>query len=105
MKRIAFLAAVIVALAVSAPAYGQSATGDAYGHSGGGILGAVDSGNGGGGGGGNAGTSTPAPTQVVAATSTDGSLPFTGMDLGLLALGGVVLLGVGFGLRRVARTQ
>ena len=32
-----------------------------------------------------------------------GSLPFTGLDLGLLIGGGLLLLAVGFGLRRLAR--
>jgi hypothetical protein len=32
-----------------------------------------------------------------------GSLPFTGLDLGLLIGGGLQLLAVGFGLRRLAR--
>jgi hypothetical protein len=32
-----------------------------------------------------------------------GSLPFTGLDLGLLIGGGLLLLAIGFGLRRLAR--
>jgi hypothetical protein len=92
MKRLALITAVVaVALAFTAPAYGQTAVGDAYGGSGGGILGAVSGGGGGG----------SAPSKVVTAES--GSLPFTGLDLGLLALGGVALVGVGVGLRRFAR--
>ncbi len=55
-------------------------------------------------GGGNGTPSTPAPAQVQAATTSgSGSLPFTGLDVGLLALGGVALVGVGVGLRRFAR--
>jgi hypothetical protein len=38
--------------------------------------------------------------HVVAKTAT---LPFTGLDLGLVAGAGVVLLGMGFSLRRVTR--
>jgi len=107
MKRIAILASVIgVVLAFTAPAYGQSATGDAYGHSGGGVLGAVNDGGGNNGsGGGVAGSGDAAPTQVVQAASSEGSLPFTGLDLGLLAVGGLVLVGVGVTLRRVARAH
>jgi len=37
--------------------------------------------------------------------STNGGLPFTGFDLGLLTVGGALLLSVGFGLRRVARAK
>jgi hypothetical protein len=98
MKRLAlFMAVVALALVAVAPAYGQSAATDAYGGQGGGVLGAVSSGGG--------GNSTPkAPAQVQAAqTTSSGSLPFTGLDVGLLALGGVALVGVGVGLRRFAR--
>jgi hypothetical protein len=36
---------------------------------------------------------------------TNASLPFSGLDLGLIAAGGLVLIAVGFGLRRVIRTE
>lgn len=105
MKRLALLLAVVaVACFAGAPAYGQSAVGDAYGGNGGGIVGAVgNGGNNGGGGGGNAPVSAPAPAAQVQVASESGSLPFTGLDLGLLAIGGIVLVGVGVGLRRFAR--
>lgn len=91
MKRLALLMAVVaLALVVAVPAYGQSAVTDTYAGEGGGIVGNVEGGNG-----------PTAPTQTV--SSSGGSLPFTGLDLGLLALGGVTLVGVGVGLRRVAR--
>jgi hypothetical protein len=93
MKRLAMLTVVValVLAAVAAPAFGQGAVTDSYGGQGGGVLGAVDSGGGNG---------TP-PTQVQ--TTESGSLPFTGLDIGLLALGGCALVGVGVGLRRIAR--
>jgi hypothetical protein len=109
MKRLALIMAVVaVACFAGAPAYGQSAVGDAYGGNGGGILGAVSHGGGGSNGGNNGGnsggsTSTPAPAAQVQVASESGSLPFTGLDLGLLAVGGIVLVGVGVGLRRFAR--
>ena len=94
MKRLALLMAVVaLALFVAVPAYGQGAVSDTYAGRGGGIVGTVDSGN---------GPTAPTPQQVQA-TSNSGSLPFTGLDIGLLALGGVALVGVGVGLRRVAR--
>jgi hypothetical protein len=96
MKRLAlFMVVVAVALVAVAPAYGQSAATDAYGGKGGGVLGAVNSGGG--------GKGPSAPAQQVQTTSGSGSLPFTGLDVGLLALGGVGLVGVGIGLRRFAR--
>jgi len=96
MKRLALLMAVVaVALAVAAPAYAQNAVSDAYAGKGGGIVGTVESGN---------GPTASTPQQVkVANTSGNGSLPFTGLDIGLLAFGGVALVGVGVGLRRFAR--
>lgn len=52
----------------------------------------------------------PTATQsapVAAATPTNtvgnGKLPFTGFDLALIALGGLALVGVGFGMRHVSR--
>jgi hypothetical protein len=96
MKRLALLMAVVaVVFALAAPAYAQNATSDAYAGKGGGIVGTVDSGN---------GPSASTPQQVQVASSNDsGSLPFTGLDIGLLAVGGVALVGVGIGLRRFAR--
>lgn len=49
------------------------------------------------GGGGDTGT----PTPVQATTNEGGSLPFTGADLGVLAVAGGLLLGLGLGLRRL----
>jgi hypothetical protein len=46
-------------------------------------------------GGGGAGPSGPS-------NSTIGSLPFTGLDIGVLALAAVALLGAGFALRRLS---
>jgi hypothetical protein len=40
-------------------------------------------------------------TPVQATTNTGGSLPFTGADLGVLAVAGGLLLGLGLGLRRL----
>jgi hypothetical protein len=99
MKRLAsILVVVALALVAVAPAYGQSAATDTYAGKSGGVLGAVNSG------GGNSGApSAPAPARQVQTTSSSGSLPFTGLDVGLLALGGIGLVGVGVGLRRFAR--
>jgi hypothetical protein len=99
MKRLAsILAVVAIVLAAAGPAYAVSPVGDTYGGRGNGVLGAVNSG-GGNGGNGNA----PAQVSAVRSTSGSGSLPFTGLDIGLLALGGCALVGVGVGLRRFAR--
>jgi hypothetical protein len=48
-------------------------------------------------------TKTPSSPSTPSASSSD--LPFTGLDLGLLAAAGIVLVGMGFSLRRVTRTR
>ena len=42
-----------------------------------------------------------APSTAVAETSSSGSLPFTGFDVGILLLVAVVLTGTGLALRRL----
>ncbi len=46
-----------------------------------------------------------APPSTIATTppTNDGTLPFTGLDIGLLAVGGGTLLGTGFVVRRLSR--
>jgi len=82
MKRLAIIfGCLVTAVVVYAPvALAQQSSVDGYGGGAGGIQSEVESGGGAG-----------------------GSLPFTGLDLGLLIGGGLVLLAVGFGLRRLAR--
>ena len=47
------------------------------------------------------GAQAAAPPKAVAAA--DGTLPFTGSELGMVAGGAVVLLGMGLVLRRISR--
>lgn len=42
-------------------------------------------------------------TSETTATSSQGTLPFTGLDVALLALGGGTLLGAGLVVRRLSR--
>lgn len=42
----------------------------------------------------------PNPTAVVASSS---ALPFTGVDLALVSFAGMTLVGMGFGLHRIAQ--
>lgn len=44
-----------------------------------------------------------AQSRGVAATEVQGRLPFTGLDLALMVVGGGMLILVGFGLRRLGR--
>ena len=45
----------------------------------------------------------PAPPQPVPQQAEEGDLPFTGLEIGLVALMGAALLGTGVALRRVTR--
>jgi hypothetical protein len=90
MKRFITAAACLALLvAIAAPiASAQNPTGTNYDKSG--LLGNIgDTGNPGGGSG-----------SPVSASSSDGSLPFTGLDLAVVALLGVVLVGTGLVVRK-----
>jgi hypothetical protein len=91
--------ALALVFAFATTAYGQSSTSiDGYNDQGGQIQTTV--GTGGGGttpGGGVAGVSS------TTTTDSGGSLPFTGLDVALLAAAGGVLAAAGLGMRRLTR--
>ncbi len=85
MRRItSLLICMLFVLALAVPAFGQSPTRDAYQ----GLAGAGQGGSGG---------------ETVSADG--GSLPFTGLELSLIALAGVGLLGAGIAVRRATRLR
>lgn len=109
------------ALTMPAAAIANDSATDAYGGQGNIITSIAGGGTTGGSGNVVSGTSAPTvagatatrPAANVAATApvasttapeavSDSSLPFTGLDLSLMALGGIVLLGLGLAMRRVA---
>jgi hypothetical protein len=96
MKRLALMVAVVAVVSFAAmPAYAANSVGDGYAGRGSGVVGALSNGG---------GPPASAPQAVEAtSTSSGSSLPFTGLDVGLLALGGIALVVVGVGLRRFAR--
>ena len=54
----------------------------------------------------NSGSKSPAPVAAAPTTSSNGSsLPFTGAEVGLIALAGLALGGTGIALRRAGRPQ
>ena len=89
MKALTALAAtVLVAGVFAVSALAQTPTGSGYGGQAGGSLGGV------------AGGQAGAQAGGVPASQATGSLPFTGIDLALLVVGGLALTGIGAGLVR-----
>lgn len=86
MRRLIGLMMVVLVVTLAPVAAAQSGdpTGSAYGGVAGEIQGTLDE---------------PATEE----TQTVGTLPFTGLDLALAGGAGVLLLGLGFGLRRASR--
>jgi hypothetical protein len=85
------LAVVVLVLVMAVPAFAQNATQDGYTATAGQVQAQVDD-------------ESSAP---VAATTSGGggggSLPFTGLDVALLAGAGVLLVGAGLGMRRLTQ--
>lgn len=52
----------------------------------------------------NSQSGTPASPSAASPSKDSGSLPFTGLDLALLAGAGAVLLGLGLGMRHLTRS-
>jgi hypothetical protein len=87
---ISVVAALAVVLAFAATSYAQSSV-DGYNDSAGQIQQDVDQGGTGG--------SSGSPVSA----DSGGSLPFTGLDVALLAAAGGLLVAAGFGMRRLTR--
>jgi hypothetical protein len=97
MRRILTLAAMVGALVLPGAALASvNSTCESYNEQLCQVPGTSDSGNG------SANTDAQASTTSTTATSA-GTLPFTGLDVGLLLVGGGVLLGGGLLVRRLSR--
>ena len=90
---------VVLALAAPASAFGASPATDQYGSRSQQIA---ATGAGGSSGGGGAPGQTASAGSTASGNSAIGGLPFTGLDLGLMALAAIALLGGGFTLRWLA---
>jgi hypothetical protein len=93
---ISLTCALTLILAFATTAYGQSSI-EGYNDQGGQIQSTVDQGGGGGGGG------LAAVSDTTSTADDGGSLPFTGLDVALLAAAGGVLAAAGLGMRRLTR--
>ncbi len=86
-------AVVVVALALAPAAFANNSSVETYGGQGGDVAGSVAGGG-------------PTDPGATGAASNSSALPFTGLDLELLAGGGLLLLLGGFGMARmVARRE
>jgi hypothetical protein len=99
MKKVFALLVVMAMLALPAAAF--AGTGPGYGTPSGTVQTTIEN-----------GTSPKKATQSVpaAATSTPaapskGSLPFTGLQVGLVAIAGLALVGTGVGLRKLGSSR
>jgi hypothetical protein len=86
------LAIVVVVLVMAAPAFAQTATQNGYSDPAGQVQAQVDD-------------ESSAPVAVTGSGDGGGSLPFTGLDVALLAGAGLLLAGAGFGMRRLTRAH
>lgn len=110
MSRVLLISITAVLLS-AAPAVAQDPTRDAYGGAGNVASEVATKDQGVNPGSGVQGTTAEGVRPATAAGTTTAAvrplrgdeLPFTGLDLGLVAGGGILLLGLGFGVRRVSR--
>ena len=90
LRNITIGLALCVALFVAAPAFGQSSAENGYSQPAGSVQQQVG----------------PSGSEDRSAKSSEGGqLPFTGLDIALVAAAGGVLLAIGFGIRRLSRSE
>ena len=99
--RLTVLCAMLLALVMAATASAQSTPAQDVYNPNGDVLNVVS----GGGNGPSSGAGAPAQTEAGTTAASTGSLPFTGFEAGLVAVAGLALLGTGFVIRRVARSD
>jgi hypothetical protein len=91
------LPAILVLALAAAPAHAATSSTSGYAGQGDVLDQTIASGSG------SAAPTTASAAPITAAKPAEGSqLPFTGFDVSLLVLGGLVLVGIGFGMRRLA---
>jgi len=96
-----FALTLLLTLALAVPALAQGPSQDGYTTPGPKAIEQVD--DAGDPGQANDSSSSGDPSSSAGSSADSGSLPFTGMDLGLMAVFGAGLLGVGVGMRRLTR--
>jgi hypothetical protein len=89
LRNITIGLALCLALFVAAPAFAQSSAENGYSQPAGSVQQQVGS----------------SGSDDHSAKSSSGQLPFTGLDIALVAAAGGVLLAIGFGIRRLSRSE
>ncbi len=84
------LAVLVLGLVLAAPAFAQTAGQDGYNDTARQVQAQVDD-------------DSTAPVAVTGSNGGGGSLPFTGLDVALIAGAGMLLAAVGFGLQRLTQ--
>lgn len=92
-RTLSILAALVVMLVVAAPAFARTASQNGYSGQGGQVQAQVD----------DEGATPVAVSDTSGGGGGSGSLPFTGLDIALLAGAGLLLVGAGVGMRRLTR--
>jgi predicted S18 family serine protease len=87
------LAVVVLVLVMAVPAFAQNATQDGYTATAGQVQAQVD----------DESSSAPVAVTTSGGGGGGGSLPFTGLDVALLAGAGLLLVGAGLGMRRLTQ--
>jgi hypothetical protein len=90
LKNMAVGAVLCVALVAAAPAYAESSVQDGYSQPAGKVQQQLGGGH---------------ERHDPTAEGEGGNLPFTGLDVALVAAAGGVLLAMGFGIRRISRSE
>jgi hypothetical protein len=84
------LAILVLALVLAAPAFAQPSSQDGYTDQAGQVQAQVDE-------------ESSAPVAATGSGGGGGGLPFTGLDVALIAGAGVLLVGAGIGMQRLTR--
>jgi hypothetical protein len=84
------LAILVLALVLAAPAFAQPSSQDGYTDQAGQVQAQVDE-------------ESSAPVAATGSGGGGGGLPFTGLDVALIAGAGVLLVGTGIGMQRLTR--
>jgi hypothetical protein len=95
MRNLIVGAIVAASMLTAAPAFGQSASQDAYSTPHGAIQERISTER----------RDPPDKTTTERQTTSSGDLPFTGLDVALIMAAGGVLLAMGFGMRRLSRSE